>query len=121
MIKKLCYLLLTILIVFSALLWVDNVLVLRRINDLMQSIDYYRNVNKQFPKSLVDLNIKLNGNNAKESYCDMFEPQLEGIGYCYYTNFQNENYAIQIYSYFHVVTFNSENNSLVKKFSLFYE
>ena len=59
----------------------------------MQSIDYYRNVNKQFPKSLVDLNIKLNGNNAKESYCDMFEPQLEGIGYCYYTNFQNENYV----------------------------
>lgn len=103
------------------MLWVANVLALRKINDLRQLIDCYRNVNKQFPKSLVDLNIKLNGNNAKESYCDIFELQLEGIGYCYYTNFQNENYAIQIYSYFHVVTFNLENNSLVKKFSLFYE
>ncbi|NOX79315.1 MAG: hypothetical protein GXO41_00225 [Gammaproteobacteria bacterium] len=118
MTKKLFYLILTTTIVLFVALKADNLLAQRRINNLIYLINTYQNTNKKLPNSLADLNKNFNGNDSKESYCDMFEPELKGIGYCYYTNYKT-GYAIQTYSYFYVVTFESENNYLTKKLLLF--
>ena len=90
----------------------------KRVESQVYLINTYQNTNKKLPNSLADLNKNFNGNDLKESYCDMFEPELKGIGYCYYTNYKT-GYAIQTYSYFYVVTFESENNYLTKKLLLF--
>ena len=56
----------------------------QRLQYLINKIDDYNTSYGTYPKSINNIGIPLDGNNHRESFCNMHETMLDGWGYCYY-------------------------------------
>ncbi|RKM09010.1 hypothetical protein, partial [Moraxella catarrhalis] len=70
--------------------------------------DDYNTSYGTYPKSINNIGILLDGNNHRESFCNMHETMLDGWGYCYYAYYDESNdYVIYIYSYLYISSYSS--------------
>ena len=79
-----------------------------RLQYLINKIDDYNTSYGTYPKSINNIGIPLDGNNHRESFCNMHETMLDGWGYCYYAYYDESNdYVIHIYSYLYISSYSS--------------
>ena len=98
--KKYFYYFIFCLLLFASYMFVlkDKKMSKERLQYLINKIDDYNTSYGTYPKSINNIGIPLDGNNHRESFCNMHETMLDGWGYCYYAYYDESNdYVIYIY------------------------
>lgn len=108
--KKYFYYFIFCLLLFASYMFVlkDKKMSKERLQYLINKIDDYNTSYGTYPKSINNIGILLDGNNHRESFCNIHETMLDGWGYCYYAYYdESNNYVIYIYSYLYISSYSS--------------
>ncbi|MGX2975421.1 hypothetical protein ACWIUH_10280 [Ursidibacter arcticus] len=113
--KKILNLFFILYILFGLLYDIDVSLAKGRAKFISERIEHYRVNNNEILYRLSDMDKTFEPSDRySESYCDFWDKNIDGIGYCFYTYNGSSKYYILIYSLFNRITYSSENKAFIK-------